>query len=51
MPPKKDPEEELKDLAAKGRIRRPRRTYCEACKRDLGSPLALRQHMRTEHPA
>ena len=47
MPPKKDPEEELKDAAAKGLIRRPSRTYCEACKEDFGTPLAFRHHMKT----
>lgn len=47
MAPKKDPEEELKDLAAKGLIRRPSRTYCEACQEEFGTPLAFRHHMRT----
>jgi hypothetical protein len=49
--PKKDPEDELRDAARRGIIKRPSRTYCEACKRDLGTPLALLQHIRTEHPA
>lgn len=49
MPPKKDPEDEMKDANAKGLIRRPRRTYCESCQKDFGTPLMLRHHMRTEH--
>lgn len=49
MAPKKDPEEELKDAAAKALIRRPRRTYCEACKLECGTPLMLRRHMQTQH--
>lgn len=49
MPPKKDPEEELKDAAARREIRRPKRTYCEACQLECGTPLMLRRHMQTEH--
>lgn len=49
--PKKKPEDELKDAARRRIIKRPNRTYCEACRRDLGTPLALLQHIRTEHPA
>lgn len=46
---KKDPEEELKDLAAKGLIRRPSRSYCEECQEDFGSPLMLLAHIRKVH--
>ena len=49
MSPKKDPEEELKDAAARQEIRRPQRTHCEACETDYGTPLMLRRHMQTEH--
>lgn len=49
MPPSKDPEEELKDAAARGQIRRPSRTYCEACDEDCGTPLMLKRHMQTQH--
>ena len=51
MPPKKDPAEELKDAAAKGKIRRPSRTRCETCDVDCGTPLALLQHIKRVHPA
>lgn len=51
MAPKKDPEDELREEAARGNISRPQRTYCEACSTDCGTPLALRQHIKREHPA
>lgn len=47
MAPKKDPEEELKDAAARREIDRPERTRCEACDLDFGTPLNLRRHMQT----
>jgi hypothetical protein len=46
---KKDPEEELKDLARKGKIPRPRRSYCEACRTDFGNALALLAHIKKVH--
>lgn len=51
MPPKKDPEEELRDAAARRGIRRPRNTYCEACDEDCGTPLGLLAHIKRVHPA
>lgn len=51
MPPKKDPEEELRDAAALRKIKRPRNTYCETCDEDCGTPLGLLQHIRLKHPA
>lgn len=48
---KKKPEDELKDAARRGIIKRPSRTYCEACKRDLGSSLMLLDHIRKVHPS
>lgn len=47
MPPSKDPEDELREEAAKRKIDRPERTYCNACRLDFGTPLALRRHMKT----
>lgn len=49
MPPKKDPEEELRDAAARREIPRPERTRCESCDIDFGTPLALLRHMKTAH--
>lgn len=49
MPPKKDPEEELRDAAARRDIPRPERTRCESCDIDFGTPLALLRHMKTAH--
>lgn len=46
---KKDPEEELKDWARRNRRARPKRSYCEACRTDFGTPLALLAHIRSEH--
>lgn len=51
MAPKKDPEDELREEAFRGNIERPKRTYCEACFTDFGTPLALRQHIKRDHPA
>jgi hypothetical protein len=49
MAPKKNPEEELKDAAARREIDRPERTRCESCDIDFGTPLALLRHARTAH--
>jgi hypothetical protein len=46
---KKDLAEEMKRLARKGLIRRPGRTYCEACQKDFGSALALVHHAKRAH--
>lgn len=48
---KKKPEDELRDWARQRPWARPKRTYCEACRRELGTPLALLNHIRKEHPA
>jgi hypothetical protein len=47
--PSKDPEEELREEARKRKIKRPSRTYCEACRTDFGTPLALLAHIRKVH--
>lgn len=47
----KDDAEKLKEAARKKQIKRPGRTYCEACKKDFGSPLMLLNHIKTAHPA
>jgi hypothetical protein len=46
---KKDPEEEFKDQARKRKIPRPRRSYCEACKADFGTPVGLLAHIKKVH--
>ena len=47
--PSKDPEEELREEARKRKIPRPSRTYCNACRIDFGTPLALLRHIREAH--
>lgn len=47
----KDLEEELREAAARGLIKRPRRTYCEACFADFRTPLELLAHIKRKHPA
>jgi hypothetical protein len=49
MPPQKDPEEELKDAAARGDIPRPERTRCEECGIDFPSNRILVLHAKREH--
>lgn len=49
MPPWKDPEEELKDEAARGNIERPERTRCEECGTDFPSNRVLVLHAKRWH--
>jgi hypothetical protein len=46
---KKRPEDELKDAARRGKVKRPSRSYCQACKVECGSPLLLLVHIRKVH--